>query len=112
MYIYVYGYFVLAFITVDVMSYDFINLINVDVDTHIVKWLLIDSYSICLVCVYSQLRPCVHLAKTDILIIRTAAKSQAKVNHRCLTEINSRYYGLLLMRTLTQGLYSAHYKGS
>ena len=51
------------------------------------QWLMIDSYSICLVCVYSQLPLCVHLAKTDIPIIQTAAKSQAKVNHRCLTEI-------------------------
>ena len=34
MYIYVYIYFILAFITVDVMSYDFINLINVDVDVN------------------------------------------------------------------------------
>ena len=32
MYIYVYIFFILVFITVDVMSYDFINLINVDVD--------------------------------------------------------------------------------
>ena len=40
-------------------------------------------------CIQSTL-PCVHLAKTDIPIIRTASKSQAKVNHRCLTEINSR----------------------
>ena len=40
-----------------------------------------------------------HLADTPI--IRTLAKSQAKVNCRHLTEINSRYYGLLLIRTLT-----------
>ena len=35
MYIYVYIFFILAFITVDVMSYDFINLINVDVDVDV-----------------------------------------------------------------------------
>ena len=35
MYIYVYIYFILAFITVDVMSCDFINLINVDVDVDV-----------------------------------------------------------------------------
>ena len=32
----------------------------------------------------------------DNPIIWTAAKSQAKMNYRCLTEINSRYYGLSL----------------
>ena len=33
--------------------------------------------------------------------IRTAAKSQAKkMNYRCSTEINSRYYGLSLIRTI------------
>ena len=48
----------------------------------------------------------------DTLIIWTAAKSQAKINCRRLTDINSRYYGLLLMRTLTQGPYSVHSKGS
>ena len=31
-------------------------------------------------------------------IIWTAAKSQAKMNYRCLTEINSRYYGLSLFK--------------
>ena len=35
-------------------------------------------------------------------VIRTAAKFQAKIDRR-LTEMNSRYYGLLLMRTLTRG---------
>ena len=39
---------------------------------------------------------------TNTPIIRTAAKSQAKINWRCLTEINSRYYGLSRMRTLTE----------
>lgn len=37
----------------------------------------------------------------DTLIIRTLAKSQAQINCWHLTEINSCYYGLLLMRTLT-----------
>ena len=61
---------------------------------------------------YSQLSPCGHLAITDTPIIRTAAKSQAKIKYRRLTEINSRYYGLSLMRTLTRGPYSVRYKGS
>ena len=50
---------------------------------------------------YSQFSPCGHLAITDTPIKRTAAKSQEKPNYRRLTEINSRYYGLSLMRTLT-----------
>ena len=33
-------------------------------------------------------------------IIWTAAKSQAKMNYRCLTEINSRYYGSRFLRSL------------
>ena len=49
---------------------------------------------------------------TDTPIIRTAAKSQAKINWRCLTEINSRYYGLSPMRTLTEDLYSVRNKGT
>ena len=61
---------------------------------------------------YSQLPPCGHPTITDTWIIRTAAKSQAKINYRCLTEINSRYYGLLLMRTLTQDPHSVRNKGS
>ena len=32
--------------------------------------------------------------------------------YRRLTEINSRYYGLSLMRTLPRGPYSVRYKGS
>ena len=61
---------------------------------------------------YSQLSPCGHLAITDTPIKRTAAKSQEKPNCRRLTEINSRYYGLSLMRTLTWGPNSVRYKGS
>ena len=61
---------------------------------------------------YSQLSPSGHLAITDTPIKRTAAKSQEKPNCRRLTEINSRYYGLSLMRTLTWGPYSVRYKGS
>ena len=45
-------------------------------------------------------------------LIRTAAKYQAKMNCRRLTDINCRYYGFLLMRTLTQGPYSVRDKGS
>ena len=45
---------------------------------------------------YSQLLPCRHLAITDTPIIRTAVKSPAKGNYRCLNEINSCYYRLSL----------------
>ena len=61
---------------------------------------------------YSQLSPCGHPTITDIPIKRTVAKSQAKTNYRRLTEINSRYYGLSLMRTLTRGPCSVRCKGS
>ena len=40
---------------------------------------------------YSRLSPCGHPAITDALMMWTAAKSQAKINYRCLTEIKSRY---------------------
>ena len=49
--------------------------------------------------VYSQLSPCGRLVM-DTPIVRTATKSSAKINYRRLTEINSRYYGLSLLRTL------------
>ena len=39
-------------------------------------------------------------------------KSRVRTNYRRLTEINSRYYGLLLMRTLTRGPCSIRCKGS
>ena len=61
---------------------------------------------------YSQLSPCGHPAITDTPIKRTVAKSPAKTNYRRLTEINSRYYGLSLMRTRIRGPYSVRYKGS
>ena len=48
-----------------------------------------------------SLSPCGHPAITDTPIIRTADKFRAKINYRHLTEINSRYYGLSLQRTLT-----------
>ena len=60
---------------------------------------------------YSQLFPCGHLAIMDTPIIRTAAKSPAKINYRCWTEINSRYYGLSLLWTLTHGPEGIHNKG-
>ena len=60
---------------------------------------------------YSQLSPCGHLALTDNPIIRTAAKSPAKTNYRRLTKINSRYYGLSLLRTCIRGPYSVCNKG-
>ena len=41
-----------------------------------------------------------------------AARSQAKINCRCLTEINSCNYGHSLMRTSTRGPHRVHYKGS
>ena len=62
--------------------------------------------------IYSQLLPCGHPAITDTPIIRTVAKSQPKINYRRLTEINCRYYGLSLMRTLTQGPHRVRYKRS
>ena len=46
------------------------------------------------------------------LIIRMAAKSPAKINYRHLTEINSCYYGLSLLRTLTCGPEGVRNKGS
>ena len=61
---------------------------------------------------YSQLSPCRHLTITDTPTIRTAAKSQEKINNRHLAEINSRYNGLLIMRTLTRGPYSVRYNKS
>ena len=42
----------------------------------------------------------------DTSIIPTAAKSQVKINFSRLTEINSRYFGLSLMRTPSGGPYS------
>ena len=60
---------------------------------------------------YSQLSPCGHLALTDNPIIRTAAKSPAETNYRRLTKINSRYYGLSLLRTCIRGPYSVCNKG-
>ena len=62
-------------------------------------------------CSYSQIWPCEHPAKTVTERKRTATNSPAKTNYRHLAEINSRYYGLSLMRTLTQGPYSVRYKG-
>ena len=53
----------------------------------------------------SQLSPYGHLTIRDTPIIRTEAKSQAKIGNRCFTELNSCYYGLLLLRTLTRGPY-------
>ena len=50
---------------------------------------------------YSQLLPCGHLVITDTPIIRTTGKSQAKLNCRYLTVINSHCYALSWMRTLT-----------
>ena len=60
---------------------------------------------------YSQLPPCGYLPITHSPIIRTAAKSPAKINYRRLTKINSRYFGLSLLRTLTRGPESVCSKG-
>ena len=43
--------------------------------------------------------------------MRTAA-IPGKINYRRLTEINSRYYGHSLLRTLTHGPEGVHNKGS
>ena len=52
---------------------------------------------------YSQISPCRPTAITYTPIIRTAAKSQKKINYRHFTLINFRYYGLSLMGTLPRG---------
>ena len=75
------------------------------------QWLIFDA-SCKIFSTYSQLSPCGHPAITDTPIIRTAAKSPAKTSCRRLTEINSRYYGLSLMRTPPRGPYSVRYKRS
>ena len=61
---------------------------------------------------YSQHLSCRYPAKMDTPIIWTAVKSLVKINYRSLTEISFCYYGLSLMRTLTQGPCSVLYKGS
>ena len=48
-----------------------------------------------------KITPTVNSRLADTPIIPTADKFQAKINYRRLTEINSRYYGLSLQRTLT-----------
>ena len=50
-----------------------------------------------------------HLVDTPLK--RTVAKSQANITCRHLTEINSGYYGLLLMRILTCVLTVSAIKG-
>ena len=47
----------------------------------------------------------------DTTLLRTA-KSPAKINYRRSTEINSRYYELSLLRTLTRGPEGVRNKGS
>ena len=54
----------------------------------------------------------VNFRLTDSPIIQNVAKSPTKKNYRRLTDINSRYHGLSLMRKLTQGPYRVRYKGS
>ena len=49
--------------------------------------------------------PCRQPAIKDTSIKRTVVNSPPKTNYRHLTEINSRYHGLSLMRTLTRGSY-------
>ena len=61
---------------------------------------------------YNQLSPCGHPVITDTPMIRTAAKSHAKLIYSCLSEINCRYYGHSLMRTPAQGPYSLRCKES
>ena len=49
---------------------------------------------------YTSYAACtVNSCLADTVTIGTAAKSQAKISYRCLTEINSRYYGHSPMRT-------------
>ena len=53
---------------------------------------------------YTQQKVADTVNSADTLIIRTAAKSKARINYRRLTEINSRYCGLfLLMKRLSRG---------
>ena len=59
-----------------------------------------------------QKRNTVNTRLADTSIIRTAGKSQAKINYRDLTEINYRYYGLSLMWTITWGPHRVRYKNS
>lgn len=51
---------------------------------------------------YTQQSVASTVNSADTLIIWTAAKSQARINYRHLTGINSRYYRLALIRTLTR----------
>ena len=46
----------------------------------------------------SQLPPCGHLAITDTPLFTDSSKIPGE-SYRCLTEINFRYYGLLLLQT-------------
>ena len=63
--------------------------------------------------VYRSIKYTVNSRFADTLIIWTAAISTAKINYRYLTgEKNSRYYRLLLLRTLTCGSNGVRYKGS
>ena len=63
--------------------------------------------------IQSSLSPSGNPVITDTLIsIWTAAIPRAKINYTRLTEINSHYYRLSQMRTLTQGPYSIRYKRS
>ena len=52
---------------------------------------------------YTQQKVAGTVNAADTLIIRTPAKSQARINYRRLTEINSCYCGLLLMKRLSHG---------
>ena len=71
--------------------------------------LLLVSVSSFLQCNHSNT---VNSRLVDTSLLRTAAKSYAKINYRCLTEINSCYYGLSLLQTQTQGPEGVHNKGS
>ena len=62
-------------------------------------------------CNTAELSPCGHLAIMDTPIKRIAARSQAKINYRRSTEINSSYYGHSLMRTPTRGPTVSSIKG-
>ena len=70
------------------------------------------SITICTNAITDTVNSCGHPVLTDTPIIQIVAKCQTKINYSCLTEINSRYYGLSLMRTLTEGPSGVRYKES
>ena len=62
----------------------------------------------CFAVYYNTVNSCL----VDTPIKWTVTKSPPKTKYKRLTEINSRYYGLSLKRTLTWGPYSVCHEGS